>query len=111
LFSAEFWYRTTWGTPLNAHEGEIDIAVLRLDQINPNAGGEEFLIMSVSTSGEYQWHTYYGSDGNDSNEGMDYHEGSLYVTGGSYATFNGPQDTGPLNPYAEGQDCVVIKLN
>ncbi len=84
----------TWGSPLN-----------------PNAGGEEFLIMSVSTSGEYQWHTYYGSDGNDSTKGMDYYEGSLYVTGGSYATFNGPQDTGPLNLYAEGQDCVVIKLN
>ncbi len=82
--------------PLNAYSGISDIVVLKLN-----------------TAGAYQWHTFYGSVG-----GGDYGTGiavdtssNVFVTGYSYATWNGPGAVAPLNAYTGSNDIVVLKLN
>ncbi len=79
----------TWGSPLNAHSGDYDIVVLKL-----NAGGA------------YQWHTFYGS-GQGEGIAVDT-SGNVYVTGESYGTWGSP-----LNAHSGGTapDIFVLKLD
>ena len=80
----------TWGSPINSHSGGDDIVVLKLD-----------------SSGAYQWHTFYGSDGGDYGYGIAVDAGgNVYVTGGSNATWGSP-----INSHSGGDDIVVLKLN
>ena len=82
-----------WGTPLNAHNGSMDIVVVKLNG-----------------SGAYQWHTFYGSSSEeDWGQGIAVDpSGDIYVTGYSDAAWGFP-----LNAYAGGgyHDIVVVKLN
>ena len=87
----------TWGTPLNAYSGDYDIVVLKLN-----------------TSGAYQWHTFYGYAASDEGYGIAVDAGgNVYVTGWSFATWNGPAAQAPLNAYSGSgnADIVVLKLN
>jgi len=80
----------TWGTPLNDHSGSDDMVVVKLN-----------------SSGVYQWHTFYGSGGDDYGTGivMDTN-GNVYVTGYSSATWGTP-----LNDHSGNNDVVVLKLD
>jgi uncharacterized repeat protein (TIGR01451 family) len=82
--------------PLNAHGGERDIVVVKMD-----------------SSGDYLWHTFYGGSsisygGNivvDANE-------NIYVAGYNFLeTWNGPGGVAPLHAFSGDVDAVVLKLN
>ena len=80
----------TWGTPINPHSGAYDIIVLKLD-----------------SSGTLLWHTFHGSGSYDYGYGIAVdNDGNVYVTGYSYDTWGTP-----INPYSDGSDIVVLKLN
>jgi len=77
----------TWGSPINAYAGNDDIVSIKMD-----------------SSGAYQWHTFYGSSGDDYGSGIARDSwGNVYVTGHSKAWGS------PLNAHAGWDDIVVIK--
>ncbi len=81
----------TWGFPLSAYSGGYDIFVLKL-----------------SSSGTYEWNTFFGSS-SGSDVGKDITvdgSGNVYVTGFSNGTWGFP-----LNAYSGGNDIFVLKLS
>jgi len=84
----------TW--PLNAHSGNADAVVLKLDN-----------------DGSYQWHTFYGTFGGGE-QGEDIitsTNGYIYLTGSSSASWDGPSGEEPLNAFSGGTDAMIIKLD
>ncbi len=80
----------TWGSPLHAQGGYFDMFVLKLDR-----------------NGAYQWHTFFGSGGDDRGSGIAVDSsGNVYVTGSSGATWGSP-----LHAHSGGGDIVVLKLD
>jgi len=89
------WNGPTGQAPLHAYSGLGDIFVLKL-----------------SSSGEYQWHTFYGSADQDAT----YHlaldsSANVYVTGSSVATWTGPSGEGPLHGHNGVVAIFVLKLS
>jgi hypothetical protein len=80
----------SWGTPINAHSGTLDIFVLKLNG-----------------SGSYQWHTFYGSSsGDEGGEDIAVDTGgNIHVTGWNTATWGSP-----LHAYSGYYDIFVLKL-
>jgi hypothetical protein len=83
--------------PLHAHSGDAsdsgDLFVLKLD-----------------SSGEYQWHTFHGGDGDEYGLSVAVdHGGSVYVTGDSSASWDGPSGEAPLHDNT-GYDFFVLEL-
>ncbi len=83
----------TWGTPLHAHGGDVDIFVLKLD-----------------SNGVYQWHSFYGSSAYNYAGGIAVDiNGNVYVSGYSDATWGTP-----LHAHCSsgmGADAFVLKLD
>ncbi len=66
----------------------------------------------VAIDPAYVWHAFYGSADNDFGFGIAVDgSGSVYVLGRSHATWNGPGNIPPKNPYSGGGDFVVIKMD
>jgi hypothetical protein len=94
-FSATSWSGPHGETPLHAH-----------------SGGNDIMVVKLNGRGEYLWHTFFGSTGNDYSWAFAADDtGNIYIAGFSEAIWNGPNDIGPLQPYHGGQDLVVLKLN
>jgi len=92
--------RATWqgdgGTnPLHAHStgSNYDIVVLKL-----------------TSAGGYQWHTFYGSPSSDYGYGIAVASSNVYVTGESYAAWQGDSGVNPLHAYSGLNDIVALKL-
>ena len=93
--SGASWNGPSGQSPLNAYSGAGDIVVLKL-----------------SSSGEYQWHTFYGSSSYGEGDGLAVDgSGNVYVTGESGASWNGPSGQSPLNAYSGSGDIVVLKMS
>ena len=92
------WNGPAGQLPLHGHSGNIDISVLKLD-----------------TSGAYQWHTFYGSSGDDQAFGLTTDEnGKVYVVGFSDTSWNGPAGQPPLHVHSGGGpygDILLLKLD
>jgi len=89
------WNGPTGQTPLHSHSGFWDIVVLKLN-----------------SSGTYQWHTFYGSNGSDGGLGIVRDgSGNLYITGESNATWNGPAGQTPIDAHSGLNEIFVLKLN
>ncbi len=87
----------TWGAPLHAYTGGRDIAVLKLN-----------------SAGQLQWHTFYGSSGDDDATGITVNAaGTAYVAGWSTGSWTGSGIGNPSHPYSGNGDAdiVVFKLN
>jgi hypothetical protein len=87
--------------PLNAYSGSTDIFVLKLDR-----------------NGTYLWHTFYGSSGADSGNGIALDSsGGIHVTGQSDLTWTGPAGELPSNLHSinhsatVNSDIFILKLN
>ena len=94
-YSNATWNGPTGELPKNHHAGDWDITILKLNG-----------------AGTYQWHTFYGSSGNDRGYGIVLGPlNSVYIAGSSGAPWNGPGDVAPLNAYTEDFDIAIIKLN
>ena len=89
------WNGPAGETPLNAHSGNHDIVVFKID-----------------SSGAYQWHTFYGSTSSKGGVGI-VTDGSanLYVTGSGSQTWDGPAGQSPLHAHSGGDDILVLKLS
>jgi hypothetical protein len=80
----------SWGTPVNAHAGDYDAFVAKLN-----------------SSGVRQWHTFLGSMYPDLGSGIAVDgSGNVYVVGTSWAAWGTP-----VNAFAGGPDAFVAKLN
>ena len=73
----------------------------------------DIVVLKLNSNGVYQWHTFYGA-----NRQSDYGRGiavdasnNVYVTGESYSTWQGDNDTPPLHTPGGGGSLVVLKLN
>ena len=93
-YSDDTWNGDTGEAPLHAHSGGYDILVLKL-----------------TSAGDYQWHSFYGSQDYDYGHGIAFDAmGNLYVAGTSSATWNGPGGEPPLHAYSGNSDILVLKL-
>lgn len=62
---------------------------------------------------DYKWHTFYGSiSGNNIPQAVATDSsGSVYITGYSYAAWNGPSGQSPKHAYTGNEDIFVLKLD
>ena len=88
------WQGDGGASPLHAYSGLNDIVVLKLND-----------------NGVYQWHTFYGSDDEDSATSIAVDEnGNVYVVGSSYGSWQGDENANPIRGYSGGWDIAVLKL-
>jgi hypothetical protein len=90
------WTGPSGESPLHPHTGYSDMSVLKL---NPN--------------GDYDWHTFYGSDsGHDEGSSVAVDgSGNIYVIGSSFGSWTGSGGEGPLHAHSGGHDIFVLKLS
>jgi hypothetical protein len=93
-WSAASWDGPQGQPPLHAYSGSYELFVLKLD-----------------AAGAYQWHTFYGSESVDDAIGIAVDVGGVYLAGGSYRSWNGPQGQAPLHVHSSGRDFTIIKLD
>jgi hypothetical protein len=95
-YSSSAWQGDENTDPKHTFGGETDIVVLKLN-----------------SSGTYQWHTFYGSNGRDQSAGIVADaSGNVYVTGNSMdASWKGSGGENPKHPFSGYNDLVVLKLN
>ena len=81
--------------PLNAHSGLNDIVVLRL-----------------SSSGAYQWHTFFGGSGSDLGNAVALADNgeALFVTGNSTSAWQGDQGETPKHAFPTGGSAQLYLL-
>jgi hypothetical protein len=96
------WSEATWDgplgeSPLNPYTGDVDIHVLKLD-----------------SSGQYQWHTFFGDASSDdfARDIVVADDGEIMVVGDSLSNWYGPEEQAPIYPHETGigGDALVIKL-
>jgi hypothetical protein len=77
---------------------------------NAYTGGEDIVVVKMDSSGNYLWHTFYGSGTNDRTQDVSIDgANNMILAGYSTATFN-VGTSAPKNAYAGGNDMVVVKL-
>ncbi|MDD5307036.1 MAG: SBBP repeat-containing protein [Deltaproteobacteria bacterium] len=80
--------------------------------IHLHSGGSDILVLKLSSSGAYQWHTFYGGSGTDNRVSTAVDgSGSIHVTGVSNVPWMGPMGESPLHAHAGGYDMFVLKLS
>jgi len=76
------------------------------------SGSYEICIVKLSSSGVYQWHTFYGSANDDRGLSLAMDgSGNLYMIGWSNASWNGASGESPLHAFSGNWDIFVLKLN
>jgi hypothetical protein len=70
------------------------------------------IVLKLNAEGAYQWHTFYGTSGSDSGQGVAVDsEGGMYINGSSDNSWNGPLDELPLHAYSGETDIYILKLD
>jgi hypothetical protein len=78
--------------------------------LNAFTGGYDVFLLKLDSSGAYQWHTFYGSTGDDAGNGIAVDgSGNVYVIGVSSADWGISENR--INGHSGGDDIFVIKLN
>ena len=92
-YSSASWSGDGAITPKHAHSGGTDLAALAL-----------------SPTGNYLWHTFYGSGVADEARGIAADSGSVYLVGVSSASWNNGAIM-PLHVFSADLDVAIVKLN
>jgi hypothetical protein len=95
------------GSSATAWQGDNDT-----DPRHAFGGVTDLVVVKLTGSGIYQWHTFYGSSSDhDYGSGIAVdRNGDVYVTGTSDATWQGDDDTDPRHAFGGATDLVVVKL-
>ena len=93
------WNGPGSASPLNPYSHSID--------------GWDMVILKLSSTGAYQWHTFYGSSSlSDYASSIAVDDNfNVYMCGESYGTWSGPGGIPPLNPYLDNSDISLLKLS
>ena len=83
------------------------------DPIHPTSGNHDIFVLKLSTSGAYQWHTFYGSSWYDYGRAIAVATDGVFVTGESaYTSWKGDSGTDPIHPFSgDYYNLFVLKLN
>ena len=78
--------------------------------LHPYSDKKDITILKLDKNGNYQWHTFYGSDDRDVGTGIAVDESGVYVTGYSEGSWD-VNGTAPLHPDSGGYDITILKLD
>ncbi|NVN91042.1 MAG: SBBP repeat-containing protein [Desulfuromonadales bacterium] len=79
---------------------------------NPHSGQGDGFVLKLDSDGGYLWHTFYGSGGYDTGDGLAADSlSNVYITGRSDAAWTGPGGVQPLNSYSNGSNIYALKLD
>jgi len=74
-------------------------------------GGYEATIFALSSSGAYQWHTFYRSSSSDEGRAVAVgDDGGVQFAGWSRETWQGDDNTTPVHAFSGDTDAVAVKL-
>lgn len=78
--------------------------------LHVHSGGTDIVVLKLSTAGAYQWHTFYGSAGYDAGDSVAVDSNNVYITGSSYAAWQGDGGANPIHAYSGAFEIVALKL-
>jgi hypothetical protein len=79
--------------------------------LHPYSGSDDIVVMKLTSTGSYQWHTFYGGTGFDKANALAVDgSGNVYLSGYSTANWYGESNDDPLHPLTAGQDIVIMQL-
>jgi hypothetical protein len=76
-----------------------------------HSGGYDIFVLTLDTSGTYQWHTFYGSTGDEAGFGVTVSGTRLYVAGQSSDAWQGDNNTDPLHVHSGSSNITIIELD
>ena len=82
-----------------------------IDPLHSYTGGSDLVVLKLAATGAYQWHTFYGSQGEDLGAGIAANDSVVWATGFSEASWRGPSSANPLHAHSGGNDIAVLKLD
>lgn len=74
-----------------------------------HSGSEDMVLIKLNSSGDYQWHAFYGSSTYDSAYDMTLDSDNIFLFGSSTGNWS-LDGTAPLHAHSGSLDIVVIKL-
>jgi hypothetical protein len=77
--------------------------------LHSHSGGNDIFALKLELSGNYVWHTFYGSEAEDYAGGITTSSDGVYLTGYSNSSWIG--DAGPLHAHSGGYDIFVLRLD
>jgi hypothetical protein len=84
------------------------------EPLHAHSGLDNITIIKLNSNGDYQWHTFYGCNGDNEGLGIavDFSD-NVYISGYSEESWDGPGPTAPLNDHTPtvNYDICIIKLN
>jgi len=88
---------------------------LSYDPVDKYTGYRDIFILKLKSTGEYDWHSFYGSIHADIALGIDLIlDDYIFITGLSHSSWNGPSGQPPLNKHSEdgdtNDDIFILKL-
>ena len=109
------------GRSIRSYAGDLYVAVESYETWNgdgaaqplhafSDSGMPDLTVLKLSTSGAYQWHTFYGSAETDTADIIDADANGIYLAGHSNNPWNGPASQSPITAYHALLDVVVLKL-
>lgn len=80
--------------------------------IHPFTGGTDWSVLALTSQGAYQWHTFYGGNGEDTtaNLALDARN-NIFVAGSSLASWLGDANQPPIVAHHGDADTALLKLN
>jgi hypothetical protein len=90
------------------------VTAVHPDPIHSHSGSNDIFVLKLDSSGNYQWHTFYGSTGSETNPSIAAdRNGNVYVGGSSIYGWQGDGNISPKHAAAGGgwSNFFVLKLN